>query len=91
MTLLYPEIVSVCQGELSAVVDRGVARLVAGDHPEFDLGVQLALFINALAPSEPEWPGDAGHRLAAEHPGDRALRELVESGGGSAQPCWPGV
>ncbi|MFE1751273.1 hypothetical protein ACFW88_12145 [Streptomyces anandii] len=91
MTLLYPEIVSVCQGELSAVVDRGVARLVAGDHPEFDLGVQLALFINALAPSEPEWPGDAGHRLAAAHPGDRALRELVESGGGSAQPCWPGV
>ncbi|WP_225824739.1 hypothetical protein [Streptomyces naphthomycinicus] len=81
--LLYPEIVSACRGDLVAVVDRGIARLAAGDHPKFDLGVQLALFINALAASEPAWAADAGHRLAAAHPGDRALRELVELGGSS--------
>lgn len=78
--LLYPEIVSACRDDLSAAVDRGIARLTAGNHPKFDLGVQLALVINALAESEPAWAADARHRLAAAHPGDRALRELAESG-----------
>ncbi|MEU2055257.1 hypothetical protein [Streptomyces bungoensis] len=78
--LPYPEIVSACRGDLSAAVDRGITRLTASDRPGFDLGVQLALFSNALAESAPAWAADAGHRLAAAHPGDRALRELAEFG-----------
>lgn len=81
--LLYPEIVAACRDDLSAVVERGIARLAAGDQPKFDLGLQLALFINALAESEPVWAADAGHRLVAAHPGDRALRELTEAGSSS--------
>ncbi|MFF8729119.1 hypothetical protein ACF073_21860 [Streptomyces sp. NPDC015171] len=78
--LLHPELVSACRGQLSATVDRGIARLAAGDRPAFDLGMQLALIIGALAASGPAWAADAGHRLAAAHPGDRALRELAEAG-----------
>ncbi|MFJ3805543.1 hypothetical protein ACIPWE_04105 [Streptomyces sp. NPDC090073] len=81
--LLYPEIVSACRADLSAAVDRGIARLAAGAPLGFDLGVQLARFINALAESRPAWAADARQRLAAAHPGDRALRELAESGGSS--------
>lgn len=78
--LLYPEIVSACRDDLSAAVDRGIAHVTAGNPTKFDLGLQLALIINALAESEPAWAADARHRLAVAHPGDRALRELAESG-----------
>ncbi len=81
--LLYPEIVSACRDDLCAVVDRGITRLAAGDRPGFDLGVQLVLFICALAGSEPDRAAEAGRRLAAAHPGDRALRELAEARGDS--------
>ncbi|MEU5793209.1 hypothetical protein ABZ800_06700 [Streptomyces sp. NPDC047813] len=81
--LLYPEIVSACDDDLVAAADRGIDRLAAGNPPDWDLGLQLALFINALAASRPSWAVGARDRLSAAHPGDRALRELTESGGSS--------
>ncbi|OIJ69195.1 hypothetical protein [Streptomyces mangrovisoli] len=81
--LLHPEIVSECQEDLSEAVDRGIARLEGGEHIGYDLGLQLALFIAALATHRLEWSTNAGHRLAAAHPGERALRELTEAGGSS--------
>ncbi|TGZ16687.1 hypothetical protein DV517_16600 [Streptomyces sp. S816] len=81
--LLYPEIVSACGDDLVAAVDGGIDRLAAGDPLNWDLGLQLALFINALAESRRSWAADARDRLSASHPGDRALRELTESGGSS--------
>ncbi|WKE70585.1 hypothetical protein [Streptomyces sp. WP-1] len=81
--LLHPEIVSACGDDLAAAVDRGIDRLAAGAPLGWDLGLQLALFINALARPRPSWAADARDRLSATHPGDRALRELTESGGSS--------
>ncbi|MGW6359356.1 hypothetical protein ACWFR5_30315 [Streptomyces sp. NPDC055092] len=82
-SLLTHELVEACQGEIRAVVDRGITRLASAERVPFDLGVQLALLAVAMQRFDEERANDATLRLAAARPGERALRQL-ENATGSA-------
>ncbi|MFI6462843.1 hypothetical protein [Streptomyces sp. NPDC050538] len=82
-SLLSREIVEAAQGEIDATVGRGITRLASGEHIPYDLGLQLALLTVAMKTYDEPGANDAMIRLAAAHPGERALRELADATGSS--------
>jgi hypothetical protein len=82
-SLLTREIVEAAQDEIDSTVDRGITRLASGEHIPYDLGLQLALLTVAMKTYDEPGANDAMIRLAAAHPGERALRELADATGSS--------
>ncbi|WP_019072457.1 hypothetical protein [Streptomyces hokutonensis] len=82
-SLLSREIVEAAQDEIDATVARGITRLASGEHIPYDLGLQLALLTVAMKSYDEPGANDAMIRLAAAHPGERALRELADATGSS--------
>jgi hypothetical protein len=82
-SLLSADLVEAARDEISATVERGIIRLASGERVPYDLGLQLALLTVAMKTYDEPRANDAMIRLAAAHPGERALRELADSTGSS--------
>ncbi|MET7318927.1 MULTISPECIES: hypothetical protein [Streptomyces] len=74
-SLLHQDVVAACPDVIKATVARGVVRLTE-ESPRHDLGLQLALLIEAVGRVDRSWSEEAACHLAAAHPGERALKEL---------------
>jgi hypothetical protein len=74
-SLLRQDLVTACLDVIKAAVTRGVVRLTE-EPPRYDLGLQLALLINAAGRVDRSWSEEAACHLKAANPGERALKEL---------------
>ncbi|WP_438818258.1 DUF397 domain-containing protein [Streptomyces thermoviolaceus] len=74
-SLLRQDVVTACLDVIKVTVARGVVRLTE-EPPRYDLGLQLALMINAAGRVDRNWSETAACNLKAANPGERALKEL---------------
>ncbi|MER7175641.1 hypothetical protein [Streptomyces mesophilus] len=76
--LLRADLVTACLPEIRSAVERAIGALEADRAVSFDLGLQVALMVQAARRSDPGWADRAAARLTATEPGERALRELAD-------------